>query len=431
MEKYLVTTNDKPEVTIEADVDLNVKGWNESEVLVKTSAGKQEDILNSSENNIHVHCLDDCTVYIPLEAKVNVQVVGQDASLKSLKGELAIDQVGRDLALRDVSTITVGAVGRDITAKRIHGDFKVESVGRGVIVRNVDGQFAAETIGAHLHLQEVSEGVSAQVGGNTEVTLAPVAWQAYSIKAAGDINCRLSEDANALITITSGANQIRVKLPHHSGSYQEHSKSFTLGEGGAPVTLAAGGSVLLQTNESDWRSIAEGDFDIDIDADLENITSNIEQQVSEQIESQLEAIEQQLDAQLAGLSSVLGNASLSEEERSRINQRIESVRQRSQEHAQRLADNIRAKVNRKIEAARHKVRRKAARFAADMEPPRPFTWPVLPAPPMPPMSPICSPIASDPVSDEERLMILNMLEAGKITAEDAEQLLAALEGTSG
>jgi hypothetical protein len=35
------------------------------------------------------------------------------------------------------------------------------------------------------------------------------------------------------------------------------------------------------------------------------------------------------------------------------------------------------------------------------------------------------------VSNEERLMILNMLEAGKITAEDAEQLLTALEGASG
>jgi hypothetical protein len=80
VEKYLVTTNDKPEVTIEADVDLNVKGWNESEVLVKTSAGKREDILNTSENSIQVHCLDNCTVYIPLEAKVNVLVVGQDAT---------------------------------------------------------------------------------------------------------------------------------------------------------------------------------------------------------------------------------------------------------------------------------------------------------------------------------------------------------------
>lgn len=430
MEKYSLTTNDKPEINIEADVDLNVKGWNESEVLVKTSAGKQEDVLNTSENSVQVHCSDDCTVYVPLEAKINVQVVGQDATFKSLKGALLIEQIGRDLALRDVSGTIVGAVGRDITAKRIYGDFKVESVGRGVIVRNVEGQFAAETIGAHLHLREVNEGVSTQVGGNAEVTLAPVAWQAYSIKAAGDINCRLPQDTNALITITSGANQIRVKLPQHSGSYQEHSQSFTVGEGGAPVTLAAGGSVLLQTSETDWRSIADGDFDFHIDADLENIASNIEQQVSEQIEAQLEAIEQQLDTQLAELSSALGNANSSDEQRARINQRIESVRQRSQEHTQKLTENIRAKVNRKIEAARHKVRRKAARYAADMEPPRPFTWPVPPVPPIQPIPPIRTDIASDPVSDEERMIILNMLETGKITAEDAEQLLAALEAAS-
>jgi hypothetical protein len=34
----------------------------------------------------------------------------------------------------------------------------------------------------------------------------------------------------------------------------------------------------------------------------------------------------------------------------------------------------------------------------------------------------------DPVSNEERLMILQMLEEKKITLQEAEQLLAALEG---
>ena len=38
--------------------------------------------------------------------------------------------------------------------------------------------------------------------------------------------------------------------------------------------------------------------------------------------------------------------------------------------------------------------------------------------------------ASDPVSEEERLMILQMLEQGNISLEEAEQLLAALEGKS-
>jgi hypothetical protein len=38
---------------------------------------------------------------------------------------------------------------------------------------------------------------------------------------------------------------------------------------------------------------------------------------------------------------------------------------------------------------------------------------------------------AEPVSDEERMLILRMLEQGKISVADAEQLLAALEGKRG
>jgi hypothetical protein len=38
------------------------------------------------------------------------------------------------------------------------------------------------------------------------------------------------------------------------------------------------------------------------------------------------------------------------------------------------------------------------------------------------------PLDREPVSDEERMVILNMLEAGQITVEEADRLLAVLEG---
>ena len=37
-------------------------------------------------------------------------------------------------------------------------------------------------------------------------------------------------------------------------------------------------------------------------------------------------------------------------------------------------------------------------------------------------------VQKDPVSNEERLMILRMVEEGKLTIEEAEKLLSALEG---
>jgi hypothetical protein len=92
--------------------------------------------------------------------------------------------------------------------------------------------------------------------------------------------------------------------------------------------------------------------------------------------------------------------------------------------------------SRRHSRAQEKIARTQERLARKMEaasrraeqrgrvPPgraRAYPWP--PQPPNPPE-------AREPVSDEERLMILRMLEQKKISLEEAENLLAALEGKS-
>jgi hypothetical protein len=78
-------------------------------------------------------------------------------------------------------------------------------------------------------------------------------------------------------------------------------------------------------------------------------------------------------------------------------------------------------LQRKLESARRRAELKArsAEMAARdrRRRPEPYEW----ASPQ-------SETASQPVSDEERLLVLQMLEQQQITIEQAEQLLAALEG---
>jgi hypothetical protein len=63
---------------------------------------------------------------------------------------------------------------------------------------------------------------------------------------------------------------------------------------------------------------------------------------------------------------------------------------------------------------------KVGRFGATID--RPSVPPVPPIPPMPPRGGV------DPVTDDERLVILKMLQDKKISLQEAEKLLAALEG---
>ena len=113
----------------------------------------------------------------------------------------------------------------------------------------------------------------------------------------------------------------------------------------------------------------------------------------------------------------------SPEKADRIAQHTQQATERANQRAQEKIRRAQEKMNRKLEAARRRAEMKARaaeRAARDRRRrPEPPTWVTSPTKPV-----------SEPVSDEERLMILQLLEQGKVTTDEAEQLLAALEGKS-
>jgi hypothetical protein len=89
------------------------------------------------------------------------------------------------------------------------------------------------------------------------------------------------------------------------------------------------------------------------------------------------------------------------------------------EQATRRAQRKVEEAQRRIEQKTREVERRSRRIRGGLEIGR-WNWDLTPkGVPVPP---------SEPVSDEERMSILKMLQEKKITAEEAERLLTALEG---
>ena len=193
--------------------------------------------------------------------------------------------------------------------------------------------------------------------------------------------------------------------------------NLTIGEGEAKLILSAGGNLLLGASSLDWGF---EDFDVDIGEDIESMTEVINEQVTQQIEAQLEMLEQQLETQMDNLSTMISTSGLSPEKAERIVEKARSASERASTRAQAKLQRAHEKLQRKLEAARRRAERQArtAERAARDRRRRPSTFEWSPPQPETP---------GEPVSDEERLMILEMLEQGKISTEEAEQLLSALE----
>jgi hypothetical protein len=350
--------------------------------------------------------------------------VGTDLSARRVRNLLSADKVGSSASVQDIGEVKFEFVGSQLIAKRVRGDLVIEKVGSNVVVQDIDGQVRFDHIGGSLHLREISGGLTAELGGTATIDFSPVSWQAYDVQAGGGIRCNVPADANARFEIDCAAQRIRIKNAEGAEVIKERHHTCTMGDGAAPVKLTAGGNISIVSQGSGMEDAM--DFEVDFGGEIGSLADEIVEQTAQQIEAQMEMLEEHLNAQMAGLSMSIGAAGMSDERMQEVEKRLEEAKARAAQRAEEASRRAQEKMERKVAAAQRRAERKAraaaARQARKQRKRSDFSAPNVIMTPPPPVA------AKDPVSEEERMMILQMLQDRKIDVEQAEQLLSALEG---
>ncbi len=437
MEKQIVTTSESPKVVLEIHSNLRLKGWDELQVAVKTDA-EDNLTIEQQEDAIRVRCNSDCKVSVPRQAVVTVEVVNGEATIKGLEGPLTVQEASSNLTLHGAGPTSIQKVRGNLSVKNIGGDLKIDAVDGNLSARDVQGDFTLSDVAhGNLDLKDVSGNASAKADGNIHLSLDPAPGETYDFFCRGELICNLPPDASAAVHIEH-YSQAQVAFPGVEVPEAGNQPfDFTLGDGDATLKLSADGNVVVGSQVSGWEGMGGFDFDFtkfrDMGKDFANIGQNISEQITQQIEAQMGMIESQLETQLSGLDERLGAIGLSAEQQERVAERAREASARASERVQEKMRRAQEKLDRKIAEAQRRAEQRAReaerrahiheRHAGQHEPRGwRFDWPSMPSTPNPPVPP------SEPVSDDERMVILRMLEEKKITPEQAEQLLSALEG---
>jgi hypothetical protein len=403
--------------------DLRLSGWDQPQLMAE--ADEQTLSVQAGDGGCTVQAQSDCTLRVPRLAVVTIRQVGGDARAKSLDALLTIESVGGDLLLRQVGPAEIGRVGGDVSAKKIGGSLRLGNAGGDVSARSVEGSLHAGQVGGDLYARDVSGGVAAQTGGDAIVNLAATPPEPVFIRAGGDVIVRLAPGVTGRFAI-SAPGDIDIAVPDATVEGSGPTRRVSIGaaaEDAPESTLSAGGDVTLAGLAADPDAM--GDFGERFGDDMGVMAEEFAAQIETQIESQMADFERTISERLAGLNAVVGVGGAKAEALAsrarRAAERVEEVARRKADSAQRRAE----AAQRRAEAATHRA--EAAQRRSDV---RRGHWasafarvppPVPPRPPMPPAPP------AEPVSEAERMLILQMLEQGKINVAEAEKLLAALE----
>jgi hypothetical protein len=361
----IISAGKTPRIKIDAiDGDLSVVGWDGEDILIKT----EEDELTLEQNGdaVSFSSTDDVSLRIPRDTSLSIDRIGGDMALRGVMGNIEIKEIDNDLSMRDVGSVAIDRIHEDFSLRGAMGNLYVKNVGGDVSVRDVEGNITLDSVADDLALRGVRGNVKVNVGEDVVVYLEPKADGAYSITAGDDILLVLKPNVN--VTLSMHGDEIDVDWPGIENQDDITERVLVLGDGSAKISLNAGGDIRV-TNDAEAGNSAEdyGNF-----AGMNFDWSGFGERISRQV------------AQAT----------------SRAAKRAEEAARRVERHAERQARRWRGNV-------------KVGRWNWDVSPKG------VPTPPGPP---------SEPVADEERMAVLKMLAEKKITAEQAEQLLNALEG---
>lgn len=328
-------------------------------------ADDDEARVEQKDGEVHLSSEDDLSLRVPTGALLLLQSVDGDVAIRGVMGDIELKEVSGDLSIREAGSIVIDTVEGDFNLRGAKKNLYVKNAHGDVSIREVEGSITLDSVADDLALRGARGNIKVNVGEDVVVYLEPKPDGEYSITAGDDILLVLRTNANA--TLTMSGDRINVDWP---GIKDEDltERVVTLGNGSAKISLKAGGKIRVSNNAEAGESVEEfGNF-----AGLNFDWSGFGERISKRVEQAT----------------------------ARATKRVEEAARRAERHAERHA----------------------GRFARPGKH-GPWNWDFGPkGVPNPPPAP------SEPVSEDERMAILKMLAEKKITAEQAEQLLAALEG---
>lgn len=400
MAKLSIDSGKEPRILIESVAgDLTVRGWDHDEVVVSVAIEESASIKTVGDV-IEISSAIPCRVSVPVSASLEIKEVHGPLSIKNLEGLLTIDEVAGNLRMRGTRGVVINTVNGDFFARRIEGDVRATTINGTASLRDIEGEFNAETVNGQLKLKRVSGNIKTNVMGNAGLVFGSEIGDKLDVHSSGSIHCRVPESISLTAKLTSAANSINLRTPDIRENITENTYEYSSGEGGTEIILNADGRIDFRT------MVTDDDYEDEIDADffseLGGYAADITQQVTEQVEAQIESLTRDLNERLSHLTD-LGD--------------VEKKAQAAARKAERKLASAQRRLEIKLAAAQRRAEIKSKRAAPKGDRKRYRS-----------MEERKAKSRIDPISEEERRTILEMVAANKITVEEADKLLAALEG---
>lgn len=384
-----IDTSTAPHITIsQCAGNLVVRGAAKRQLILQVQGEREDVLLEQTGDTFTIEARTDCFLTCPSAAALTISAVQGNLRVEGLEGMLTVSSVHGNVVLREVGSAVLSAVLSNFSVYGAAGKVEAQIVRGNAYLRRVEGELVLGQVDGGLVVEGLRGGLEAgQVRGNVRLEASFAPGLHYELKTNSNLRVRVPAGAGLRLSLCADGG-VRSTISGLSLERQDGEVSGVLGNGDSSLKAQVRGHVLLEPAEV----AGVGTEGFDWVADIEGLGA--------QIEASIAAAMADIEARLA--------ESLGRIDSERIRHHVERATQQALRQTELAMEQARRAAEREAERARLRAEQAERRWQR--------------------VSGRTARSRREPPTDEERLLVLRMVEAGKITPEQAAELLAALEG---
>ncbi|MEE4194421.1 MAG: DUF4097 family beta strand repeat-containing protein [Anaerolineae bacterium] len=431
METKFIKLQGKDLVIIKVSGNLFLEGYDGDEVRVQ--ATPQNLKVFTDEEALRITCYETLTVSVPAALKTRVEKVGGTAVIRNIDSEeFYVQRVGGELTIQNTRDLRISRVGGACQVLEVHGDLEAERISGSLYISGVEGKLTVSSARSDVAAMLIEQEAEVSASGDVTLQFNADEIKPIDIRSKSDIVLMLPKNPNAMLDAKFSGWDVILTMDGHTNHYGGGQYEAELGDGGEKITLSASGDIVV-TDE--FYEVQQSTVDMEEDENKRfiNIQANIDFPGMTNMERKLKRALEKTAKRL-------------EKNERRVERAGERLGDSQNDIAQRIAERARMRAEMAVERAEMRVEKRALEETQkameivretlrDIDVPLPIDLekliPEIPAVPNIPESlrelgEYGKTNAPKQASREERMMILEMLQEGRISLEEAEKLLAAL-----
>jgi len=303
--------------------------------------------------------------------------VGGNFAVRNASGAVSVEKVGGNIVVTDAGAFHCEKIGGSCVTKNIAGDFSLEKAGGGLKAQSIGGLTQVLKLGGDATAKQITLNGDLHAGGDLQLVDFQLGRKRVDLRAGGDIQLEIGDAfSDTGFEFHSRGKKIQVRVNADDLFIENDSYDYQIGTPDKHLEVTAGGDISLTGVQQP---------DEDVVGDVSDHFGFEESAFSEMIRERIESATRRAEAKIKTAEI-----------------RLEQMK----EHMGKVGD---LDIN------------------VDFGDLGNLGIPKSTFSGVPPVPPVSRPAGKKGATNEERLMILKMLQDKKITVDEAEKLFKALE----